>query len=260
MDELPKSELPAGAAAVLVVGANRPSGLDAAVVLKAPKVFAVVVAGAGLNREPADVVAVAGLPRSKREEPPVAGRTLVPCPKRPPFAGAAVVAFWPNVDCVVVAPEPRVRPNMLPGEAEEALAVDGPKRDGVAGLEELVPNIPAADRASVVELGSKILLRFAAGSVGTVVSRFKLPMRLLLPTLPLPRVPAGDLLGVLKKDILRKTRGIVSSRRWHGKQALTTCAGVTAVHCQSTTILPLTFGAPRCKSRVNCSRDVFPWH
>lgn len=85
---------------------------------------------------------------------------------------------------------------MLLDEEEGALAAGAPKRDGVAaGLEVVFPNMLAADRASVVELGSKMLLRLAAGSVGTEVSKFKLPMRLLLPTLPAPRLPAGDLPG-----------------------------------------------------------------
>lgn len=73
MDWLPKSELPAGAGAVLAVGANRPNGFGAA------ELLVVVAAGAGLKREPAAVaVVVAGLPRLKSEEPPAAGCTLVP--------------------------------------------------------------------------------------------------------------------------------------------------------------------------------------
>lgn len=86
-----------------------------------------------------------------------------------------------------------------PGPPDEVVvAVFMKENEGAAvgaALAALVaaPNI-FADRASVVELGSKIDLRFADGSAaaGTVVSRLRLPKRLLLPA-GLPRLPKADI-------------------------------------------------------------------
>lgn len=114
---------------------------------------------------------------------------------------------------------------ILPDEPEGAVALDWPKRDGVVGGLVLPPNM-LVDRASVVELGSKMLLRFADGSEGTVVSRFRLPIRLLLPALPLPRLPAGGLLDGGKNDILSKKEQANYSMT---RQALTASAVASAL-------------------------------
>lgn len=103
---------------------------------------------------------------------------------KPPVAGVAVVVpnMPPPVDagCVVV-----VLLNKPPGAAD------------VPGVDEAPPseNMLDLERASVVELGSKTLLRFAVGSAadGTDVSRFKLPKRLLLPVVPAASLGKNDI-------------------------------------------------------------------
>lgn len=110
----------------------------------------------------------------KRPKPPVPEAEAVGVavlPNRPPPPPDVVVVV---VGFVAVAP-----PKRPPGVLVEMLGVE--------------PNIPDLDRASVVELGSKMLLRLAVGSAadGTEVSRFRLPNRLLLPVPDVAPVPVG---------------------------------------------------------------------
>lgn len=95
----------------------------------------------------------------KNEVDVVAGAVVVVAPNSP-VAGAVVV----------------VVPNILSVGAGLMVVVGCPNSDPAL----LSPNKDVAERAVVLEAGSKMDFRFAAGSKGTVVSRFKLVNRLLL--------------------------------------------------------------------------------
>lgn len=140
-------------------------------------------------------------------------------PKRPVLWAGCVVEVVPNnpvdagaEDCgLLKSPKPPVPeeeavgavvfPNRPPPPPDGVVVGVGfvgvalPKRPPGVLIEMLgvEPNMLDFDRASVVELGSKILLRLAVGSAddGTEVSRFRLPNRLLLPVPDPDPAPVG---------------------------------------------------------------------
>lgn len=101
-------------------------------------------------------------------------------PKTTLDAGAPVVVEAAPSSPPLMDPEVEVAPNELVAGAVVAVVPNilGVAAD-VVGVGCPNSNVPA--RAAVDEDGSKMDFRFAAGSEGTVVSRFKLVIKLLLP-------------------------------------------------------------------------------
>lgn len=128
---------------------------------------------------------------------PVPLEAVVPAPGAE-FAAAGLPKLKLEVP-LVLAPEVTVVLPKMPPPLDAKSFDDGadPNNEGVALACEpaALPNMLAFDLSSVVELGSKIDFRFAAGSeeAGTDVSRFKLPNTLLL----LAGLPKNDIFTVL---------------------------------------------------------------
>jgi len=133
------------------------------------------------------VVGFAVMENSPVEAPAAAAGVA---PKRPVGAGVAVVVVAPNK--LPAAGAGVTVAFVLGGGFKLNVGSEGVPED-VVGCE-LPPrplNIGDCPRAVVVDSGSNMDLRFADGSEGTLVSRFRLPSKLELP------VP----LGWLKNDM-----------------------------------------------------------
>jgi len=133
------------------------------------------------------VVGFAIVENSPVEEPAAVAGVA---PKRPDDAGAAVVVVAPNKPPAAGAGVTVAF--VLGGGFKLNVGSEGVPVDAVGC--ELPPrplNMVDCPRAVVVDSGSNIDLRFADGSEGTLVSRFRLPSKLELP------VP----LGWLKNDM-----------------------------------------------------------